>query len=149
MDVTFVVITKNRPEMTKHLVNSILEAKLDSFSLVLIDDSNHDNFLQTGDSLQSFPIPFVETGIVNSTVVVGTSDPHGPCGSAHTMDTVGGMGITAALARNGSVAEARFWLDTDIAWYDFGTYQVYYSWDLPRARDARFFFSPRARHYFS
>lgn len=59
VDVTFVIITKDRPKMTKHLVNSILETKLDSFSLVLIDDSNHDNFLQTGDSLQSFPIPFV------------------------------------------------------------------------------------------
>jgi len=44
--------------MIKHLINSILKARLDSFSLVFIDDSNFNNFLQTKNFLQSHSISF-------------------------------------------------------------------------------------------
>ncbi|MEM3166762.1 MAG: hypothetical protein QXM67_06575, partial [Candidatus Methanomethylicia archaeon] len=77
-------------------------------------------------TLSDFPAPFVVDGVVNTTIVVGTSDPHGPCGAAHTMDTVGGMNVAAILGRYGSVSGARFYLDTDVAWYDFNNYKVYY-----------------------
>jgi len=80
----------------------------------------------TAPDLSAFPLTFALDGAVNSTVVVGTSDPHGPCGSAHTLDTVGGMGVAAILGRYGSVANARFYLDTDIAWYNQSEWKVYY-----------------------
>ena len=84
-----------------------------------------ENYLEVLD-LSTFPSPFVFGGVVNSTVVIGTSDPHGPCGSAHTLDTVGGMGVTAVLGTCGSVADCRFYLDTDIAWYNETEYKVHY-----------------------
>ncbi len=58
MNVTFVIITKNRSKEIKQLINSILKAKLDDFSLILIDDSNRSNFLQTKQFLQSLSIQF-------------------------------------------------------------------------------------------
>lgn len=58
MNVTFVIITKNRSKSIKQLINSILKARLDAFSLILIDDSNRSNFLQTKQFLQSLSIPF-------------------------------------------------------------------------------------------
>ncbi len=56
--ITFVIITKNRPEMVKNLIRSVFNARLHSFSLVLIDDSDSDSFLQTGNYLRSSSIPF-------------------------------------------------------------------------------------------
>jgi len=53
MKTTFIIITKDRPRMVKSLINSILKAKLDSFSLVIIDDSNTSNFLYTEKFLRS------------------------------------------------------------------------------------------------
>jgi glycosyltransferase involved in cell wall biosynthesis len=53
-----VTITKNRPEMIKYLLKSILKTRLASCSIVLIDDSSHDNFIQTRRFLQSLSIPF-------------------------------------------------------------------------------------------
>lgn len=58
MKVTFIIITKDRPRMVRNLINSILKAKLDSFSLVIIDDSNTSNFLHTRSFLRSHSIPF-------------------------------------------------------------------------------------------
>lgn len=77
-------------------------------------------------NLSNFPSPFVKNNVVNSTVIIGTSAPHGPCGAAHTIDTVGGMSITAKLGTYGSVTNARFYLDTDVAWYDGAGHKVYY-----------------------
>lgn len=62
MKITFIIITKDRPRMVKHLINSILKARLDSFSLVIIDDSNAGNFLHTRSFLQSHSIPFKQLG---------------------------------------------------------------------------------------
>jgi glycosyltransferase involved in cell wall biosynthesis len=56
--VTFVIITKNRPRMVIRLIRSVIKAKLNFFSLVLIDDSDHNNFLQTNSFLQSLSTPF-------------------------------------------------------------------------------------------
>jgi glycosyltransferase involved in cell wall biosynthesis len=60
MKVTIIVITKDRPRLVKELINSILEARLTSPSLVLIDDSDDDNFLQTKHFLQLRSISFIQ-----------------------------------------------------------------------------------------
>lgn len=56
--ITFVIITKNRPEMIKHLIKSILKTQLIYRSIVLIDDSSTDNFIKTRNFLQSNSIAF-------------------------------------------------------------------------------------------
>jgi len=50
--VTFVIITKDRPEMIKHLIESILKTRLVSCSVVLVDDSVNQNFIKTRRFLQ-------------------------------------------------------------------------------------------------
>ncbi len=60
LNVTFIIITKDRPKMVRRLVDSILKANLDAFSLVLIDDSSPDNFLKTKDFLQSRSMQFLQ-----------------------------------------------------------------------------------------
>ena len=44
--VTFVIITKDRAEMIRPLVKSILQTRLVLCSIVLIDDSSNDNFIK-------------------------------------------------------------------------------------------------------
>ena len=53
-------------------------------------------------ALDNFPHPFVsETGSISNTlIVIPVSDPHGPCGPAHTMDTMGGISIAYILGFN-------------------------------------------------
>lgn len=60
MKATIIVITKDRPRAVKNLINSILKARLAFLSLVLIDDSNNENFLQTKHFLQRRSIPFIQ-----------------------------------------------------------------------------------------
>jgi len=56
--ITFVIITKDRPERIKQLIRSILKTQLIYRSIVLIDDSNTDNFIKTRSFLQSHLIEF-------------------------------------------------------------------------------------------
>jgi len=56
--ITFVIITKDRPEMIKHLIKSILKTQLVYCSIVLIDDSSNDNFIKTRRFLQSHSTTF-------------------------------------------------------------------------------------------
>ena len=58
MRLTFVIITRNRPQKIRNLVDSILKTELDSFSIVLIDDSDSENFLENRRFLQSLSVPF-------------------------------------------------------------------------------------------
>ena len=50
-------------------------------------------------TLAEFPSPFVSTNSSAPTtyVILPSSSPHGPCGSAHTMDTMGGILIAHRL----------------------------------------------------
>lgn len=50
MKVTAVVITRDRPSQAKRLIDSIFHSKIQSLSLVLIDDSTRENF----ESIESF-----------------------------------------------------------------------------------------------
>jgi glycosyltransferase involved in cell wall biosynthesis len=54
MKVTAVVITKNRPIQLRRLIDSILDSKIQSLSLVLIDDSTRENFELTKNLLLSY-----------------------------------------------------------------------------------------------
>jgi glycosyltransferase involved in cell wall biosynthesis len=47
MKITAVVITKDRPIQLKRLIDSVLDSKIPSLSLVLIDDSTRENFERT------------------------------------------------------------------------------------------------------
>ncbi len=58
MKITFIIITRDRRRMIERLINSILKARLDSLSLVIIDDSNAGNFIHTRSFLQSQSVPF-------------------------------------------------------------------------------------------
>ena len=53
-------------------------------------------------TLDNFPYPFVsENGSVSDTlIVIPVSDPHGPCGPAHIMDTMGSISIAYTLGLN-------------------------------------------------
>jgi glycosyltransferase involved in cell wall biosynthesis len=56
LNIGVIIITKDRPQMVRRLVDSIVKGGLGSFSLILIDDSNSHNFLQTRDFLKSYSI---------------------------------------------------------------------------------------------
>jgi len=79
-------------------------------------------------TLDNFPHPFVlEDGTVSGTIIlIPTSEPHGPCGSAHTMDTMGGVSIAYALGRNAINGMVKTAMDTYgyISAYDPATAKV-------------------------
>jgi glycosyltransferase involved in cell wall biosynthesis len=54
MNVTAVVITKDRPIQLRRLIDSVLDSKIQSLSLVLIDDSTRENFERTKNFLLSY-----------------------------------------------------------------------------------------------
>jgi hypothetical protein len=86
-----------------------------------------DGFLVKGAlTLAELVKAFEKEGLVNAMVIVGLSDPHPPCGRAHTMDTVGGMSVAAYIGKLGSLSKSRFYLDSDVAWYDESVYKVYW-----------------------
>ncbi len=59
LNVGVIIITKDRPQMVRRLIDSLAKGGLDSFSLVLIDDSNSRIFLQTRAFLKSHSTPFM------------------------------------------------------------------------------------------
>lgn len=75
MKVTIIVITKDRSRSVKNLINSILKARLSFLSLVLIDDSNDDNFLQTKHFLQLNSIPFIQLSSLQARMLVEETLP--------------------------------------------------------------------------
>jgi len=50
-------------------------------------------------TLADFPEPFImeNSSNINTFILIPNSNPHGPCGSAHTMDTMGGVLIAYTL----------------------------------------------------
>jgi hypothetical protein len=50
-------------------------------------------------TLADYPSPFISTNssTPSTYVIIPSSTPHGPCGSAHTMDTMGGVSIAYRL----------------------------------------------------
>ena len=74
-----------------------------------------------------FIYPYVSHGAVNATVIVGLSEPHGPCGAANTLDTVGGMQVAEMLGSFKSGGYGTYYLDSDVSKYNFTSGTVYYS----------------------
>ncbi len=67
--------------------------------------------------LSDFPYPFI--GEVEATAVVPVSDGHGPCGAAHTMDTMGGIRIGNRLGVEGKTVETAMDSYGYLSVYDF------------------------------
>jgi hypothetical protein len=80
--------------------------------------------LQRSD-LSVFPQFFIQDGVTNNTaIVIGESKPHGPVGSAQTIDAVGGMMIMERLARQSSNGTLKAALDSWLIKYNSSTGNV-------------------------
>ena len=55
-------------------------------------------------TLADFPQPFIpiDGSNPNTFIIIPTSNPHGPCGAAHTMDTMGGVLVAYVLGMEGA-----------------------------------------------
>ncbi|RLF09265.1 MAG: hypothetical protein DRJ62_07025, partial [Thermoprotei archaeon] len=83
-------------------------------------------------TLSDFPKPFTLNGIANCTIIVGCKSPHGPCGAAHTLDTVGGIRVSSIIGNYSTdITNLTAYLDTDVADYDDVNCVVYYLMWLP------------------
>jgi len=78
-------------------------------------------------SLEDYPFPFINSGgALNMTVVVPSSSPHAPCGSAHTMDVMSAvsLGITLGQSSASSVYSQYVTMDDYISTYNPSTFKV-------------------------
>jgi len=80
--------------------------------------------------LSDFPVPFVVSGVLDMTFVVGGTHPHGPFGwGAWTVDVLGGIAVAARLGHEAfkevNVVQA---VDDDIADYNATTQSVTIDW---------------------
>ena len=70
-------------------------------------------------SLKDFPKPFVsQDGVTDVMLVVGASDPRGPCNGAHTIDVAAGMYVAYTLGREAQEGVPRIWLDWQVTSYN-------------------------------
>ncbi|MEM2668194.1 MAG: S8 family peptidase, partial [Candidatus Methanomethylicaceae archaeon] len=70
-------------------------------------------------TLADFPVPFIlPDGALNTMMVVGASDPRGPCDPAHTISVEGGMYIAFALGTKARGDVPEIWLDWQITNYN-------------------------------
>ncbi len=88
-----------------------------SISLAAISSTSG---IEATNNLKDFPYPFVLGGILNTTFVVGSTNPHGPLNwKAWTVDVLAGIAIGSTLSSEAStnpyVAQT---LDSDVASYD-------------------------------
>ena len=83
-------------------------------------------------TLDEFPSPFISTNssAPSTYIILPSSSPHGPCGSAHTMDTMGGILIAHRLGiekeKSGGLGTLNTAMDdySYISTYDLDTAQV-------------------------
>jgi hypothetical protein len=94
---------KGIPKVRWALLSLILLSTLVS-TLILVNISPAGGVVVTTYSgseytLAEYPSPFISTdsSIPSTYVILPSSSPHGPCGSAHTMDTMGGVLIAYRL----------------------------------------------------
>ncbi len=93
----------------------------------VINNNNQDNYpLMTplgviSYDLSDFPVPF---RFGNTRIILPVSEGHGPCGSAHTMDTMGGVIVANAIGAAGGTVTAAMDSYSYISTYDFGTARV-------------------------
>lgn len=71
-------------------------------------------------TLDDFPQPFVkESPGVKTYVLIPSSSPHGPCGAAHTMDTMGGVLIAYTLGYESGRSNVSIGLKTSLECYSY------------------------------
>ncbi len=72
-------------------------------------------------TLDVFPEPFVKNNSqgVQTYVLIPSSSPHGPCGCAHTMDTMGGVIIAYTLGVERGKANVSESLEASMGCYDY------------------------------
>lgn len=72
-------------------------------------------------TLADFPIPFipVDGSNTNTFIIIPNSNPHGPCGAAHTMDTMGGVLVAYVLGMEGAKNGAPVNLNTAMDSYSY------------------------------
>ncbi|MEM3665743.1 MAG: hypothetical protein QW222_01520, partial [Candidatus Bathyarchaeia archaeon] len=75
-------------------------------------------------TLNDFPVPFVSGGFMNCTFVLASSDGHGPCGGAHTMDVMGAIMVSSSLGLKGDGGMVNAAMDDWISTYDFQAVKV-------------------------
>jgi hypothetical protein len=69
-------------------------------------------------TLANLPEPFVTNGIVNTMIIVGASNPRGPCNAAHTIDVGAGMYEAFALGKKSKQGMPSILMDWQVANYD-------------------------------
>jgi hypothetical protein len=70
-------------------------------------------------TLADFPAPFIlPNGSVNTMIVVGASDPRGPCSPAHTISVASGIYTAFALGTRSKEGIPEVWLDWQITNYN-------------------------------
>ena len=70
-------------------------------------------------TLADFPMPFISSSdAINTMMVVGASNPRGPCSSAHTIDVEAGMYISFALGTRTKAGMPEVLMDWQIANYN-------------------------------
>jgi len=74
--------------------------------------------------LSTFPSPFVTSdGAIDAMMLVGASDPRGPCHAAHTIDVAAGMYIASALGTRAPNGGLEVYMDWQAANYN-GTHVI-------------------------
>ena len=69
-------------------------------------------------TLADLPAPFIADGAVNTMIIVGASNPRGPCSAAHTIDVAAGMYMAFALGTKSQQGVPPILLDWQISNYD-------------------------------
>jgi len=69
-------------------------------------------------TLADLPEPFVIKGTVNTMIIVGASNPRGPCNAAHTIDVAAGMYVAFALGTKSTQGIPEILLDWQVTNYD-------------------------------
>jgi hypothetical protein len=73
----------------------------------------------SGYTLADFPQPMLTADrLLNDTIVIASSTPHGPCGGAHTMDVMGATLVAAKLGLKAKGGTPSSILDDSLASYD-------------------------------
>jgi hypothetical protein len=73
----------------------------------------------SGYTLADFPQPMLTADrLLNNTIVIASSTPHGPCGGAHTMDVMGATLVAAKLGLKAKGGAPLSILDDSLAGYD-------------------------------
>jgi len=88
-------------------------------------DTSITAYYRSGYTLADFPYPMVSPNMqLNHTIVIASSDPHGLCGGAHTMDVMGAILVAKKLGMTAVGGMPESVMDDYIASYDSASYSL-------------------------